>query len=171
MGTGRDLLNRFAERQDADAYRQEHWQGSFDEYLDIVKARPKVARTAYQRLYDMIMSYGSYTAEGSRKREDLIRFRFFDDPERGGRDAIFGLTRTLMELTNVFKSAALKYGTERRVILLHGPVGLSKSTIARLLKKGMEHYTYTDEGAIYTLYRILEQIIFNMRQATGAVEA
>ncbi len=150
MGTGRDLLNRFAERQDADAYRQEHWQGSFDEYLDIVKARPKVARTAYQRLYDMIMSYGSYTAEGSRKREDLIRFRFFDDPERGGRDAIFGLTRTLMELTNVFKSAALKYGTERRVILLHGPVGSSKSTIARLLKKGMEHYTYTDEGAIYT---------------------
>lgn len=150
MGTGSDLLNRFAERQDADAYRQEHWQGSFDEYLDIVKAKPKVARTAYQRLYDMIMTYGTYTAEGSRKREDLIRYRFFDDPEHGGRDAIFGLTRTLMELTNVFKSAALKYGTERRVILLHGPVGSSKSTIARLLKKGMEHYTYTDEGAIYT---------------------
>ncbi len=160
MGTGRDLLNRFAERQNADAYRQEHWQGSFDEYLDIVKANPKVARTAYQRLYDMIMTYGSYTAEGSRKREDLIRYRFFDDPDRGGRDAIFGLTRTLMELTNVFKSAALKYGTERRVILLHGPVGSSKSTIARLLKKGMEHYTYTDEGAIYT---------FGWKQEDGSI--
>ncbi len=41
-----------------------------------------------------------------------------------------------MEIVNVFKSAALKYGSERRVLLLHGPVGSSKSTIARLLKRG-----------------------------------
>jgi hypothetical protein len=50
-----------------------------------------------------------------------------------------------------FKSAAKGYGIERRVLLLHGPVGSSKSTIARLLKKGLEHYTATDEGALYTL--------------------
>ena len=30
------------------------------------------------------------------------------------------------------------YGTEKRIILLHGPVGSAKSTIARLLKKGLE---------------------------------
>jgi hypothetical protein len=29
-----------------------------------------------------------------------------------------------MKLVNIFKSAAQRYGTERRVILLHGPVGL-----------------------------------------------
>ena len=46
-----------------------------------------------------------------------------------------------MKLVNVFKSAAQGYGTERRVILLHGPVGSSKSTIARLLKKGLEDYS------------------------------
>ncbi len=39
-----------------------------------------------------------------------------------------------MQLVNAFKSAAKGYGTERRVLLLHGPVGSSKSTIARLLK-------------------------------------
>jgi serine protein kinase len=55
-----------------------------------------------------------------------------------------------MELVNVFKSAALKYGTERRVILLHGPVGSSKSTIARLLKRGLERYSRTDEGTLYS---------------------
>ena len=43
-----------------------------------------------------------------------------------------------MNLVNVLKSAAHRYGTERRVLLLHGPVGSSKSTIARLLKKGLE---------------------------------
>ena len=39
-----------------------------------------------------------------------------------------------MKLVHFFKSAALGYGTES-VLLLHGPVGSSKSTIARLLKK------------------------------------
>ncbi len=55
-----------------------------------------------------------------------------------------------MNLVNVLKSAAQGYGTERRVLLLHGPVGSSKSTIARLLKKGIENYSKTDNGALYT---------------------
>ncbi len=53
---------------------------------------------------------------------------------------------------NVFKSAAQGYGTERRIILLHGPVGSAKSTIVRLLKKGMENYQRTKDGALYTYY-------------------
>jgi serine protein kinase len=55
-----------------------------------------------------------------------------------------------MRLMNVLKAAAEGYGPERRVILLHGPVGSSKSTIARLLKKGLEAYSRTPEGALYT---------------------
>ncbi len=64
-----------------------------------------------------------------------------------------------MKLVNIFKSAAQRYGTERRVILLHGPVGSSKSTIARLLKNGLEEYSRTPEGALYTFgwIRDLEQ--------------
>ncbi len=149
MGTGRTFLEQMSQRQSPDTYRQEHWQGSFDEYLDIVKNNPKVTRTAYQRLYDMITSYGTYPASKAAK-DNRVRYRFFDDPDNEGRDAIFGLTRPLMEIVNVFKSASLKYGTERRVLLLHGPVGSSKSTIARLLKRGLERYTRTDDGAVYT---------------------
>ncbi len=36
------------------------------------------------------------------------------------------------------------------MILLHGPVGSSKSTIARLLKKGLERYSQTTEGGLFT---------------------
>jgi serine protein kinase len=50
----------------------------------------------------------------------------------------------------VFKSAAQRLGTERRIILLHGPVGSSKSTIVRLLKKGLEAYAKTPDGTLYT---------------------
>jgi serine protein kinase len=57
----------------------------------------------------------------------------------------------LMEMAQIFESAARRYGTEKRVLLLHGPVGSAKSTIVRLLKKGLEAYSKTEEGALYTL--------------------
>ena len=80
----------------------------------------------------------------------MIHYRFFDDPDNNGRDAVYGLDIPLMKLVNVFKSAAMRYGTERRLILLHGPVGSSKSTIARLLKRGLERYSRTKEGRLYS---------------------
>ena len=119
MENGRSFLTRISGQLNSDLFRQEHWQGTFDEYLDIVRKDHRVTRTAFQRVYDMIMSYGTYPVEG---KKGLIRYRFFDDPVNDGHDGIFGLSKPLMELVNVFKSAALKYGSERRVLLLHGPV-------------------------------------------------
>ncbi|MCA9029823.1 MAG: serine protein kinase, partial [Planctomycetaceae bacterium] len=110
MVQGSAFLQQVSAKQDADQFRTEHWQGSFAEYLDLVRERPEVTRTAYQRLYDMVIADGQYAVEGSK---NMVRYKFFDDPHNNGADAIFGLTRTLMELVNVFKSAALGYGTER----------------------------------------------------------
>ena len=148
MNTGRSLLDAISSRQNLQAYQSENWEGTFDEYLDIVRQVPKVTRSAHQRLYDMVMSYGTYTVEDG--KDELTRYKFFDDPEGNGEDAIFGLTKPLMALVNVFKSAALGYGAEKRVLLLHGPVGSSKSTIARLLKRGLERYSRIEDGAMYT---------------------
>jgi serine protein kinase len=147
MQNGHTLIESIASKQNLDTYQQENWQGSFADYLDIAKQNPKATRTAHQRLYDMVMSYGTYTIEDG--KEELTRYTFFDDPKNHGEDAIFGLTKPLMAVVNVFKSAALKYGAEKRVLLLHGPVGSSKSTIARLLKQGLQRYSRSDEGAIY----------------------
>ena len=148
MSTGSDLIALIANRHNLADYQKKHWHGTFAEYLDIVRADPKVTRSAYQRVYDMILSHG--TEEVIVNKEKAVHFKFFDDPMHGGQDAIFGLEKTLMSLVNVLKSAAHRYGTERRVLLLHGPVGSSKSTIARVLKKGMEAYSRTDDGALYT---------------------
>ena len=141
-------VGRIAALQDRKAFSEQHWEGSFEDYLSIVRQNPKVTRTAYQRVYDMILSHGKTEYLDNKKR--LVRYDFFTDPQFGGRDAIFGLDVALMKLVNVFKSAAQGYGTEKRVLLLHGPVGSSKSTIARLLKKGLESYSRTPEGALYT---------------------
>ena len=124
-----------------------HWSGSFQEYIELVMKNPKIARNSFQRIYDMIMSYG--TSQYTEYKKDVVRYHFFDDPIENGKDAIFGIDVHLMKLVNFFQSAALGYGTEKRVLLLHGPVGSAKSSIARLLKKGLEHYSRTDEGALF----------------------
>lgn len=134
--------------QDFDRYRDISWEGSFEDYLKIVKNEPRVTRNAFQRLYDMVLSHGSEEYVDNKKK--LVRYSFFQDPEGGGKDAVFGLDIPLMRLMNVLKAAAQGYGPEKRVILLHGPVGSSKSTIARLLKKGIENYSATPQGALYT---------------------
>lgn len=125
-----------------------HWTGSFQDYLDLIAKNPHICRNAFQRVHDMIVSYG--TSKYTEYKKEITRYHFFDDPLENGKDAIFGIDVHLMKLVNFFKSAAQGYGTEKRVLLLHGPVGSAKSSIARLLKKGLEHYSRTDEGAIYT---------------------
>lgn len=145
---GRELLDRLARANPLPDFVRNHWSGSFADYLDIVRATPRVTRNAHQRLYDMILSHG--TDEIIVNKEKITRYRFFDDPIGGGHDAVFGLERTLASLVQILESAARGYGTERRVLLLHGPVGSSKSTIVRLLKRGLEAYSRTQAGALYT---------------------
>ena len=142
------LIARIASLQDKTSFKELHWEGSVEDYLRMVRENPRITRTAFQRMYDMILSHGKTEYIDNKKR--LIRYHFFHDEQFGGRDAVYGLDVPLMKLVNVFKSAAQGYGTERRVILLHGPVGSSKSTIVRLLKKGLEEYSRTPEGALYT---------------------
>lgn len=149
MSGGQGILSLIAERQDIGQFRKKHWVGSFVDYLDMVAADTHVARNAFERIYDMIMSYGTSNYDVARERR--VHYKFFDDPEEGGADAVFGLDEPLGALVNAFKSAAQGYGIEKRVLLLHGPVGSSKSTIARLLKRGLERYSQTDGGVLNTL--------------------
>jgi serine protein kinase len=142
------MTERIAAMQDYKLYRELHWEGSFEEYLGIVRERPQVTRNAYQRLYDMIISFG--TEEYIDNKKKLVRYTFFKDDQNGGANAIYGLDIPLMRLVHVLKAASEGYGPEKRVILLHGPVGSSKSTIARLLKQGIEAYSRTSEGALYS---------------------
>ncbi|NOZ86825.1 MAG: serine protein kinase [Deltaproteobacteria bacterium] len=143
------LIEKIAGLHDAKVFQNLHWVGSFEDYLQLVKESPKITRTAFQRVYDMVLSYGK--EEYIDNKKTLVHYPFFDDLQHGRTDAIFGLDIPLMRLVNLFNSAAMRYGTEKRVLLLHGPVGSAKSTIVRLLKQGLEEYSKTPSGALYTL--------------------
>jgi len=148
MNSGESIIGKAKQALDLQSYREQHWTGTFTEYLDQARRNPEITRSAFERMYDMILSYG--TTEYVDNKKKIVHYNFFDDPHNNGADGIYGLDIPLMKLVNIFKSAARRYGTERRVILLHGPVGSSKSTIARLLKRGLETYSRKPEGALYT---------------------
>jgi serine protein kinase len=148
MATSEEIFSILDQHWDSETFRQQHWEGTFWEYLDLVLKNPRLARNAFQRIHDMILHFG--TERYTSMKQDFVHYKFFDDPIDGGTDAVYGLDAALMRLVETFKSAAQGYGTERRILLLHGPVGSSKSTIVRLLKKGLEHYSRLDEGALYT---------------------
>src|ERR1700732_3871399 len=104
MSTGKAILASIRQQVNLSDYRKIHWEGTFDEYLDIVCQHSEVTRTAYQRLYDMILSHG--TEEVFENKEKVVRYKFFTEFASKHADAIYGLDRPLMQLVHTFKSAA-----------------------------------------------------------------
>ncbi|HHI79888.1 MAG TPA: serine protein kinase, partial [Planctomycetes bacterium] len=154
MTEHQELMELVRKTVDTSKYADEHWEGSFQDYLGLLEENPLICRTSYQRVYDMVLSYG--VTESEERREKTVHYNFFDDPMEEGRDGLFGLDKSIAKFMNVIKAAAHHFGPERRILMLHGPVGSSKSTIVRLLKKGLEEYSAKPEGALYTFDWIIE---------------
>ncbi|MFC5590344.1 PrkA family serine protein kinase [Sporosarcina soli] len=115
------------------------WEGTFAEYLDVVKKRKEVAQTAHSRVYNMIKSSGLIERDGKRL------YQFFGEE-------IFGLEDAIERLVEeYFHPAAKRLDVRKRILLLMGPVSGGKSTIVTLLKRGLESYSRTDEGAVYAI--------------------
>ncbi|MDQ0339758.1 putative Ser/Thr protein kinase [Caldalkalibacillus uzonensis] len=118
---------------------QLRWEGTFAEYLDIVKADPSVAQHAHARIYQMICDAG-VEHQGTHQK-----YKFFESE-------LFGLEEAIQNLVEeYFKPAAERLDVRKRLLLLMGPVSGGKSTIVTLLKKGLEAYTRTDRGRVYAI--------------------
>lgn len=129
--------------QRLDAYNSQetelHWQGTFRQYFNRVREEPHLARLSHARIYDMIADRGvEETPEGNR------RYRFFEND-------LFGLEHSIDQLVEYFHSAAQRLEVRKRILLLMGPVGGGKSTLVTLLKRGLEAYSRSQEGATYAI--------------------
>ncbi|MBI4491584.1 MAG: PrkA family serine protein kinase [Chloroflexi bacterium] len=116
------------------------WQGTFKDYFDIVVSSPTVSRLSHARLYDMIMAHGFEV-----KRSGERSYKFFASE-------LYGIDKPLQQLVDYFASAARRLEVRKRILLLMGPVGGGKSSIVTLLKRGLEAYTRTDEGGVYSIH-------------------
>ena len=82
------ILDTLRSQLDLTDFRKLHWEGSFQEYLTIVLESPEVTRTAYQRLYDMILSHG--VEDIYENKDKLTRFKFFTEFASRQADGISG---------------------------------------------------------------------------------
>jgi serine protein kinase len=123
--------------------KESWWEGTCLEYMMLVKDDPAIAQLAAGRLYDMVMGKGTEPADDLIKLpdyEDIVKYRFFEDE-------LYGLEEPLHDLMKFFKAGARRTETAKRILILVGPVSSGKSTIASLLKRGLEE----DHRPIYAI--------------------
>jgi len=112
----------------------ENFSGTLLQYLDKVKENPNVANFAPGRIYNMIMKYGTSPIDDDLKitgYEDLVKYNFFDGK-------IFGTYEAIHDIMRFLKASARRTETGKRILIMVGPVSSGKSTIASLIKKGLE---------------------------------
>ena len=120
-------------------HRAGHWAGTFSEFMaSILPEQPqRIARTSHQYIWDMIRAT---CVDESGKTHCRL---FADD--------LFGIDEALERVLDYFKAAASGSEVGRRLLLLLGPPSGGKSTLVILLKRGLEEYSHTDEGALYAI--------------------
>ncbi|MFB1081495.1 PrkA family serine protein kinase [Jeotgalibacillus sp. JSM ZJ347] len=132
-----DMLKRVADYQLEESMLK--WEGTFSDYLMMLKDKPWIAQSAHSRIYHMIKDAGTETSNGRKS------YRFFNRH-------LFGLEEALERLVEeYFHPAARRLDVKKRILLLMGPVSGGKSTLVTLLKRGLEQYTRTDRGAVYAI--------------------
>jgi serine protein kinase len=128
------------------AYSRNHsakrWEGTFGDFLTtLLPANPgALTRTSHQYLWDMLRWYGD-SEQPPRAPADQALFR----------RELYGIDSALGRVTDYFKAAAAGSDVGRRLLLLLGPPSGGKSTLAILLKRGLEEYSRTEAGALYAI--------------------
>ena len=117
-----------------------NWSGTFGAFLESIfpKDPAGIVRSSHQYIWDLLRSEGFADDKGQ------LHCRLFDDE-------LYGIEETLDRVVDYFKAAASGSDVGRRLLLLLGPPSGGKSTMAILLKRGLEEYSHTDEGAMYGL--------------------
>ncbi len=121
---------------------------NFNQYFERAFENPNLVRSAPQRAFDMIMAKGRKPIEVD--GETIYDYEYFKHPV-DPKDAVSGCKKAIHALVDAFGGAAKETGPDQRIILLAGPVGSAKTTIARSVFRGLEAYSATDNGKMFAL--------------------
>jgi predicted Ser/Thr protein kinase len=130
---------------------------SFQEYLELFAQNPaRYARDAARYVLDMFDHFGTRQVE--RPWGELVRYCLFDLPWDEASKAYHEREYPLVgheELqAEIYRSLAnfVQEGRANRLILMHGPNGSAKSTVATCILRALEHYSTLEEGALYRFH-------------------
>lgn len=121
---------------------------SFEEYLQLFGSAPELqARNAAQYLKDAIDSFGTQMV--AHPSGQVRRFNVFDAVKDGHQVRVAGQEEVQNALYRLLGNF-VRSGRINKLILMHGPNGSAKSSLAESLKRGLELYSQTANGALYT---------------------
>lgn len=133
-----DLLDSHIKNVDA-----QPWDGTFKDYLPMVLANPQLNELAHSRILRMIESHGVTYDEADEKKE-RPKYGFFSKE-------LFGLEASAAKFVNHLKAAATGSEVSKRILLVYGPTSSGKSQTAILIKRGLEAFSKTADGAVYAI--------------------
>jgi len=119
------------------------WQGTFRDYLQMIESGEVKVRNAHQYLLDMLMS------EGVQEVKPLELHGETTKVPKKLTATLFGVETTITKIIEYFQAGATGSEVGRRILLLIGPPSSGKSHFAIELKRGLEKYSRTPEGALY----------------------
>ena len=121
---------------------------SFADWFDLFLERPqRNLRSAAQYIRDVFDYFGEETrplATGS-----IRRFKLFDAPWANGTGRVAGQEQVQNELYRLLTNF-VRQGRVSKLIMMHGPNGSAKTSLIQCIQGGMEHYSRTDVGALYS---------------------
>lgn len=144
---------------------------SFQEYLELFAEQPaRYARDAARYVRDMFDHFGTRLVQ--RPWGELVRYKLFDLPwdeglsdEGSSADTAAGQSKRYHQREfalvgqeelqgEIHRSLEnfVQEGRANRLILMHGPNGSAKSTVAACILRALEHYSTLEEGALYRFH-------------------
>lgn len=126
-------------QSDREKRNKEKFEGTFLDYLELIKNDPDITKLAHKRIYDLIMDDGVEVLKPEENprikkiygNEKIKKYNFY-------KDDFFGIDKVIMKLMNYFYSASMKGEEARQVLYLVGPVGAGKSSLVEVIKKVLE---------------------------------
>ncbi|MBQ6819679.1 MAG: PrkA family serine protein kinase [Clostridium sp.] len=125
-------------KADRESRNKEKFEGTFLDYLELVKSNPDIAKLSHKRIYDIIINKGVEVLKNDDNHrikkiygnEQIKKYGFF-------KDDFFGIDKVIMKLVNYFHSASMKGEEARQILYLIGPVGAGKSSLVEVLKRAL----------------------------------
>lgn len=118
------------------------FEGTFLEYLNLIRENPDIAKLAHKRLCKVIEAYGVDVLDDNNERchklfggDTIKTYQYFEDE-------FFGMERVIAKVMRFLNSASKRGEESRQVLLLMGPVGAGKSALTEHIKSALDGESY-----------------------------
>lgn len=128
----------------ASSNQESLWQGTFADFLRLYETsnNKNLGITSHQRVENAILASGTEIVDYFGQKR--IRYNFFEND-------MFGAEQSIDGVMSYIHAAARRTETSRRMLLIYGPPSSGKSQLCSMIKRGLECYSRSKDGAVFAV--------------------